>query len=102
MGERAKAVVSDDTVAIAMFQSQIDARVAECKIEKDSCGKGPARIGMTTSEAIHTDWCFPDKIDTTEIAGHVHEQWIYQNSHDSTRGYLYFDNGRLTAIQKIQ
>ena len=55
---------------------------------------------MTTTEAIHTDWCYPDKKDTTETAGHLREQWIYQSQGDVNRGYLYFDNGRLTAIQK--
>ena len=64
------------------------------KLEKERCGTGPARLGMTTDEAIHTSWCFPDKTNTTETAGHFHEQWVY-----GSRGYLYFENGRLTAIQ---
>ena len=66
-----------------------------CKLEQEQCGVGPARIGMTMDEAIRTSWCFPDKKNRTEIAGHVREQWIYGG-----RGYLYFDNGRLTGIQE--
>jgi hypothetical protein len=64
-----------------------------CKMEKENCGTGPARIGMTTKEAIHTSWCFPAKPNTTETAGHMREQWVYPG-----RGYLYFEND-LTAIQ---
>ena len=66
-----------------------------CKMETESCGTGPAHLGMTTKEAIHTSWCFPEKRNTTETAGHIREQWVYQS-----RGYLYFDNGHLTAIQE--
>jgi hypothetical protein len=55
---------------------------------------------MSPQDAIHTSWCFPDKKNTTETAGHVREQWVYQNPRDLNRGYLYFDNGRLTAIQE--
>ena len=72
----------------------------ECKLEKAECGKGPAHIGMTSTEAKKTDWCFPEKRNTTEIAGHLHEQWIYKSPYDRKRGYLYFDNDRLTAIQE--
>ena len=66
-----------------------------CKSEKQSCGQGPAHIGMTPEQAIRTSWCFPEKKNTTETAGHAREQWIYPG-----RGYLYFDNGRLSAIQE--
>jgi hypothetical protein len=38
-------------------------------------------------------WGFPKKINTTTTAFGTNEQWIY------TLGYLYFENGKLTAIQ---
>jgi hypothetical protein len=68
-----------------------------CEREETECGAGPARIGMTKDRAIHTSWCFPEKVNTTETAGDIHEQWVYPNG-----GYLYFDNGRLTSIQDFQ
>ncbi len=82
----------------AAFEQSMKALVAVaqiCKIEMENCGRGSAHLGMTASEAIHTSWCFPDKTNTTETAGHIREQWIYPS-----RGYLYFDNGRLIAIQE--
>jgi len=87
----------------ALFQlakSEIISIAEVCKYEKDNCGKGPARIGMTAAEVIHTDWCYPDKKNTTETEGHLREQWIYQEREIGPKGYLYFDNGRLTAIQE--
>jgi hypothetical protein len=68
-----------------------------CEREQKECGTGPARIGMTKAQAVHTSWCFPKKVNTTETAGEVHEQWVYPNG-----GFLYFDNGRLAGIQDFQ
>jgi hypothetical protein len=90
-----EAFESNSPAAIDQITKAMLALSEICKIEKESCGTGPARLGMTTDEAIHTSWCFPDKKNTTEIAGHFREQWVY-----GSRGYLYFDNGRLTAIQE--
>jgi hypothetical protein len=89
-----EAIATNNAILVATFQSQVDALTSLCNDEEQNCGTGPARIGMTTTEAINTEWCFPDKKNTTEITGHLNEQWVYPN------GYLYFDNGRLTAIQK--
>jgi len=68
-----------------------------CEREEHECGTGPARIGMTRAQAIHTSWCFPEKVNTTETAGDVHEQLVYPDGQ-----YLYFDYGRLTAIQEAE
>jgi hypothetical protein len=40
-------------------------------------------------------WCEPWKVNTTETAFGVREQWVYRD-----RGYLYFENGRLVAVQR--
>jgi hypothetical protein len=87
-------------VPLQVFQAGLSASVSLCNREKENCGTGPVRIGMTEREAIHTSWCFPDKKNTTETAGHTSAQWVYQSPGDFKRGYLYFDDGRLTAIQE--
>ena len=45
-------------------------------------------------------WCMPWSINTTETAkGIVSEQWVYEDP-PYTIGYLYFENGKLIAIQR--
>jgi hypothetical protein len=58
------------------------------------CAAGHPAIGMSELEAME-EWCFPDHINTTQTASGTREQWVYPN-----RGYLYFENGRLVAIQR--
>lgn len=51
------------------------------------------RIGMTQNDVIASSWGKPRKINRTTTARAVREQWVYDG------GYLYFDDGVLTAIQ---
>jgi hypothetical protein len=62
------------------------------------CAAGKPEIGMTKDEAVRA-WCQPWTINTTETTAAVREQWVYGRS-DYIRGYLYFENGRLVAIQR--
>jgi hypothetical protein len=94
-----EAIRLDNAALLQASRSVLVSIASVCKFEMDNCGTGSARIGMTTDEAIHTSWCYPDKKNTTETKGHFREQWIYQNGVEH-RGYLYFDNGHLTAIQE--
>lgn len=55
--------------------------------------KGRVRIGMTKAMA-RLSWGEPSDINTTTTAYSTHEQWVY-----SVGNYLYFENGKLTAIQ---
>ena len=50
-------------------------------------------VGMTKAMCI-ASWGEPTDINTTTMAGSVHEQWVY-----SMTQYLYFENGILTTIQ---
>ena len=50
------------------------------------------RIGMD-DKSCRLSWGEPKKINKTTGSFGVHEQWVYENS------YLYFENGKLTAIQ---
>lgn len=57
--------------------------------------KPGARIGMSPEQVTkETSWGKPNHINRTTAAYGVHEQWVYGGGN-----YLYFENGRLTAIQ---
>jgi hypothetical protein len=55
------------------------------------------RIGMTMKQVVdRTNWGEPDDVNSVTTANGHAEQWVY-----GTHGhYLYFRNGRLTAIQR--
>ena len=58
----------------------------------------PAVIGMTEDQVkTQTNWGNPWAVNRTITARGVHEQWVYRNAVGSQ--YLYFTNGKLTAIQ---
>lgn len=57
--------------------------------------KKEPEIGMTENEVLASTWGWPNKKNTTETAYAVHEQWVYND-----RGYIYFENGIVTTIQK--
>ena len=70
-------------------------------------GHGEPEIGMTEDEAIRTSWCVPIHFNETVTAGHIRRQYVYGpdfigeyqvgNTHE---GHLYFEDGRLVAIQR--
>lgn len=51
-------------------------------------------IGMSQQDALDSSWGKPDRVNRTTTASGVREQWVYGD-----RGYLYFTNGVLTAVQ---
>lgn len=56
-------------------------------------------LGMNHEE-VELVWGYPDDINTTKGRWGVHEQWVYYSKFGLHTRYLYFDNGRLTAIQR--
>jgi len=60
--------------------------------------RNPAVIGMTADQVkTQTEWGNPWSVRQTVTAAGVTEQWRYRNAAGSQ--YLYFTNGKLTAIQ---
>lgn len=57
--------------------------------------KPDVRIGMSQQQVLASRWGAPVDIRRSITASHTREQWIY-----SQQRYLYFDNGRLDAIQE--
>ncbi|WP_270611444.1 hypothetical protein [Bacteroides intestinalis] len=54
---------------------------------------GKVKIGMT-KEHCQLSWGNPEKVNVTTGSFGTHEQWVYNGN-----SYLYFENGKLTAIQ---
>ncbi len=51
-------------------------------------------IGMTKAQVTGSTWGEPEKKNIDEYAWGVNEQWVY-----SGKGYIYFTDGIVTAIQ---
>ena len=97
----------DATVALRVAQTAYDdmsiRRDIEIQARRDQRAREQARqdalpgarIGMTTKQVLqHTSWGEPKDINRTTTKNGAHEQWVYENGN-----YLYFTNGKLTAIQ---
>ena len=71
-------------------------RDAQAREQREAMARKPGvRIGMTAEEVIEkTRWGRPLRKNRTTTAAGVHEQWVYGGGN-----YLYFQDGRLTAIQ---
>ena len=86
--EREKAIEAQE----AAEEKALAAEEAEAAVRARRPG---ARIGMSASQVINrTRWGRPNAINKTITAHGVREQWVYSDGM-----YLYFVNGRLTAIQ---
>jgi hypothetical protein len=75
--------------------------------EEDRIGRPDPQIGMTSSQVkCETNWGSPNRVNTTTTANGVTEQWVYTGElrnrilTPQARGYLYFRDGLLYAIQK--
>lgn len=78
-----------------IVKARIEKKIAELKAKaKKAKGKGGVKLDMTKEEVLKSSWGKPKKINTTIVKGLTHEQWIYDG------GFLYFENGILTGIQK--
>lgn len=59
----------------------------------------PAVIGMTPDKVkTETNWGSPSSVNRTITARGESEQWVYRGAMGKSQ-YLYFVNGKLTAIQ---
>ncbi len=63
----------------------------------DRLSRPSPKIGMTESEALDTIWGTPDKKNVTIVGRHRSEQWVFPSF-----GYLYLEDGVLTAIQRTE
>lgn len=72
-------------------------RLGEERKEKERLARGGVRVGMTKAQVTRSNWGEPESINTTIVGRITTEQWVY-----GLGEYLYFKNGRLSAIQTSQ
>lgn len=90
-----------DTAAVALLASARkgqEAQAEKARLANDAAARKLKRsqgvtIGMTAQDALDSSWGRPNKVNRTINARGTHEQWVYDG------GYLYFQDGMLTAIQ---
>lgn len=82
---------------LARLEQESQERYEKLKAERDALAKKPnARIGMTAKQVREkTNWGKPVDINRTITKYGTNEQWVYEGNQ-----YLYFENGKLTAIQQ--
>jgi hypothetical protein len=73
-------------------ESQRKSLLIEDRVQM-SCTQDP-RIGMSEEEVLASCWGKPQNRRRTGVEGLMRDQWIYGDGR-----YLYFDNGRLFAIE---
>ena len=71
-------------------QAESEYKASEAKLKRS---KGVV-VGMTPEDVIASSWGKAESINRTTYANSVREQWVY-----GIGNYLYFENGKLTAIQ---
>lgn len=86
---------SEDEELKNIYDQYLAEQQAEKKAkEKEKNKSQGVYIGMTKQQVLDSMWGEPTKINTTTTKYGVSEQWVYPNNN-----YLYFENGKLTAIQ---
>lgn len=80
-----------------------EARAQQAKLKADADRKADlarrkregVALGMTQQQVLESNWGRPSRVNRTSTARGTHEQWVYSDG----RGYLYFQDGILTAVQ---
>ncbi len=89
------------------YITQCEQADAAVQLHNETC-VGDVHTGMTQAEVQTTLWCAPNHVKRTERAGHVEEQWIYKPRYQKLmgisqpNGYLFFKDGVLVEIQRIE
>jgi hypothetical protein len=73
------------------YAKDIDSKLAGFKARAQK--RAGVRIGMNAADVRASNWGRPRTINRTVTAAGAREQWVYEG------GYLYFENGIVTAIQ---
>ena len=86
-----------EAIKLAQKKAQAEKdRQTAAELKKQLAGwkKQGVQIGMSSERVVLSSWGKPNKINKSRYAdGIQHEQWCYSG------GYLYFEDGILTAIQ---
>jgi hypothetical protein len=81
----------------AASEKERTALEAEERAKREARQRLPGvKIGMTKKQVVDaSNWGQPISINETVTGGGTREQWVYGDGH-----YLYFTNGRVTAVQR--
>lgn len=92
--DRLDAEAQERQAKLAEMKAEID-REAEAA-RKVLAAKPDAKLGMSKTQVEnHSNWGKPEYKNRTITRQGVFEQWVYGEGQ-----YLYFENGKLTAIQQ--
>ena len=69
-------------------------KAKQAKANAEWKARGGVTVGMTTIQVLNSNWGKPEKVNRTVTQNGTNEQWVYGGNN-----YLYFENGKLTAIQ---
>lgn len=78
---------SPATHAVDPHAEKIAAAAQQARIDR-----GPS-IGMSAADVLKTKWGKPERVNRTESASGVREQWAYPGGN-----YIYFKNGKLESV----
>ncbi len=77
-----------------IIKREMESKYYEQK-QKELSEKSEPLIGMTAEEVKNSKWGNPVRVNKTTTKYGTYEQWVYSNNK-----YIYFDNGKVTAIQQ--
>ena len=81
----------------AVSQAEEHAKSEEESVKREARARLPGvKIGMTKRQVLErTNWGAPDSVNETVTERITREQWVY-----GAGNYLYFSNGKVSAIQR--
>lgn len=89
--------MTDDEPCMTITLDKMRLEIKKQKKVEVTADKPPApvdpAIGMTSQQVLRSTWGRPKKKNITEYTFGIHEQWVYD------RGYIYIEDGVVTAIQ---
>ncbi|MFC4306648.1 hypothetical protein [Cohnella boryungensis] len=88
-------LVDDITKMKEKYNSEIRETIKYEVIAAERAAKKEPAIGMTAQEVEDSKWGSPDDINKTTTKYGISEQWVYKY-----HGYIYLDDGIVTAIQE--
>ncbi len=88
---------SELTAALASCEKEQAEAEAEERAKQEARQRLPGvKIGMTKKQVVEaSNWGEPRAVNETVTGGGTREQWVYGDGN-----YLYFVNGRVTAIHR--
>lgn len=85
---------SPQEIFAAEKKATAERKAKQAKANAEWKARGGVKLGMTSAQVLNSNWGKPSKVNRTVTQNGTQEQWVY-----GVNNYLYFENGKLTAIQ---